>query len=93
MTSVKLYNLKFLSVNVCCVKNKLNYQELTEFITKYDLICLTETKTDDCDDHNSIPGYEAFQKQTQCNIYLLWCNHHSGQGYYCKICKNNDDRL
>lgn len=44
-----MFDLKFLSLNVCGVKNNLNYQELTDFTTNYDVLSLTETKPDDCD--------------------------------------------
>lgn len=54
-------DLKFLSLNVCGIKTRLNYAEFTDFISKYDIIGLTETKTDDSDSI-SLPGYVLFTK-------------------------------
>lgn len=50
-----------LSLNVCGIKTRLNYAEFTDFISKYDIIGLTETKTDDSDSI-SLPGYVSFTK-------------------------------
>lgn len=50
---------------MCGIKNCLkNYKEFTDFITNFDVIGLTETKTDDADDI-LIPGYVTFVKNQQ----------------------------
>lgn len=42
-------DLRMLSLNVCGVKNKLNYDEFVNLINKHDIVGLTETQTDDTD--------------------------------------------
>lgn len=54
-------DLKLLSLNVCGIKTRLSYAEFTDFVSKYDIIGLTETKTDDSDSI-SLPGYVSFTK-------------------------------
>ena len=41
--------LKILSLNVCGIKKRLNYPEFNELIKCYDILCFTESKTDDLD--------------------------------------------
>lgn len=41
--------LKLLSINVCGINRRLNYPEFIELVNRYDLLCFTETKTDDLD--------------------------------------------
>lgn len=53
--------LSFVSLNVCGIKNRLNYTEFCDFITQYDILALTETKTDHSDDIH-IPGYVTYMK-------------------------------
>ena len=54
-------DLRVLSLNVCGVKNKLNYDEFANLINKHDIVGLTETKTDDTD-KIEIPGFVTFMK-------------------------------
>ena len=42
-------NLKFGYLNVCGLKQRLEYPEFIEFIENYDIICLAETHSDQCD--------------------------------------------
>jgi exonuclease III len=53
--------VKVLSLNVCGIKQRLNYPEFADFISSYDIIGLTETKTDDSDEIN-IPGFVTFMR-------------------------------
>ena len=41
--------------------SKLEHEEFIEFVNQYDIICLTETKTDNCD-CIEIDGYTTFAK-------------------------------
>ena len=41
--------IKIVSINVCGINRRLKYPEFQDFISKYDLLILTETKTDDID--------------------------------------------
>lgn len=41
--------LKFLTLNVCGLRRKLQYPEFSNFIARYYISCLTETKTDNND--------------------------------------------
>ena len=47
--------LNILSLNVCGIKKRLQYPEFIELINRYDIICLQESKTDNCDEI-SVPG-------------------------------------
>ena len=50
---------------MCGIKNRLkNYKEFIDFITNFDVIGLTETKTDEADDI-LIPEYVTFVKNRQ----------------------------
>ena len=50
---------------MCGIKNRLKtYKEFTVIITNFDVIGLTETKTDDAD-NILIPGYVIFVKNRQ----------------------------
>lgn len=42
-------DMQILSLNVCGVKNKLNYDKFVNLINKHDIVRLTESKTDDID--------------------------------------------
>lgn len=46
----------FLSLNVCGLRKKLQFPDFVTFVCKYDVLCLTETKTDNTDISN-IPGF------------------------------------
>lgn len=54
--------LKFLTQStVCGLRHKLQYPELSNFIARYDISCLTETKTDNINAID-IPGFCVFMK-------------------------------
>jgi len=63
-----LYNtsnapLKITSLNVCGLVKKLHYPDFIEFVNAYDIICLSETKLDECDILNvHVIGYKFFAK-------------------------------
>lgn len=42
-------SVSLLSLNVCGIKNRLLYPEFRTLINSFDVLCLTETKLDDCD--------------------------------------------
>ena len=42
--------LNFLALNVCGLVSKINNPDFIEFISLYDIICLTETKIDQYDE-------------------------------------------
>lgn len=46
---VNLNSFKLLSLNVCGLKNKLEYPEFKTMLNMYDIVCLTETKFDNLD--------------------------------------------
>ena len=48
-SKLNLTDVKFLSLNVCGLRSKLKQTEFLEFISMYDIIVLTETKTDELD--------------------------------------------
>ena len=48
--SSKLKKLNFVSLNVCGLRAKLKFPDFQEFINKYDIVCLTEIKTDQYDE-------------------------------------------
>ena len=54
---VDLIKLKILSLNVCGLVSKLHNPDFVEFLSLYDIICLTETKIDKIDDV-VFEGYE-----------------------------------
>ena len=54
--------LSFLSLNVCGLRKKLQYPDFVTFVCKYDILCLTETKTDNTDVIN-IPGFVVYNIQ------------------------------
>ena len=47
-------NLKFLAINTCGLRSKLDYPEFVELIHSYDIIVVQETKLDDIDSIHSI---------------------------------------
>lgn len=53
--------LSFLSLNVCGLRKKLQYPDFVTFVCKYDVLCLTETKTDNTDVIN-IAGFVVYMK-------------------------------
>lgn len=55
-----------MSLNVCGVNRRLQYNEFVEFLSSFDVICLTETKTDDTD-VLQIPGFSVFLKN-RCRL-------------------------
>ena len=48
-------------MNVCGLRKKLNYPEFLNFVCNYDILCFTETKTDNTDVID-IPGYIVLMK-------------------------------
>ncbi|CAG2185838.1 unnamed protein product [Mytilus edulis] len=48
-------------LNVCGIKKRLQYPEFIELINRYDIICLQESKTDNCDEI-FVPGYISKMK-------------------------------
>ena len=56
--------LKCLSLNVGGIKTKLLHPEFKEFLMKFDIICISESKLADTDDV-SIDGYTSFYKNRQ----------------------------
>lgn len=54
--------LLFGSLNVCGLKNRINYPEFLEVVSNYDVFCVTETKTDHTD-VISVPGYSFLSQQ------------------------------
>ena len=49
-------------LNCCGIKAKLNYPQFIEIINDFDILCLVETKIDDCDIIN-IPDYTVKMKR------------------------------
>ena len=54
-------NISMCSINVCGFNSKLKYGILENYITKFDVICLTETKCDHLIEN--IEGYTLFVMQ------------------------------
>ena len=52
----KFKKLKFVSLNVCFLCAKLKFPDFQNFVNQYDIICLTELRTDQYDDVN-IDGF------------------------------------
>ena len=50
----------FVSLNVCDVNQTLQYNEFTELSSSFDVICLTETKTDHKDELHRWPDFFSF---------------------------------
>ena len=53
-SSSKFKKLKFVCLNVCA---KLKFSDFQEFLNQYDIICLSEIKTDQYDEVN-IDGFK-----------------------------------
>ena len=49
MSNINTENLDLLILNVCGIKTKLLYPEFVNLLNKHDILCFTETKTDDLD--------------------------------------------
>jgi hypothetical protein len=56
--------VKFLSLNVCGIKSKLNYNEFSEFISSFDVRIFRETNPDNIDLIH-ITGFITFIKNSQ----------------------------
>ena len=52
---MKVVNI--LCLNCCSLQKRLNYLAFQELISKYDILCFVESKSDDLDFFD-IPGYE-----------------------------------
>ena len=46
------------SINVCGLNSKLRYTILQDYIQKFDIVCLTETKCDNID--NEIISFKSY---------------------------------
>lgn len=46
----KLNDLKIGTLNVCGIKNRVNFPDFVELISKYDVYCCTECKIDSYDE-------------------------------------------
>ena len=53
--------MRFISINVGGLKTKLRQPDFLDTISKFEVICLTETHLDDYDTID-IPNYQAFWK-------------------------------
>ena len=53
--------VNILCLNCCGLQKRLNYPEFYELISKYDILCFKESKSDDLDFFD-IPGYEVKMK-------------------------------
>ena len=57
ISNLEKYQLSFLSINVGGLRNKLQIPEFVEFVSKYDILCFTETKLDGSDSMSTLlPG-------------------------------------
>jgi exonuclease III len=52
--------LKIYYLNVCGLKSKLKFQEITDIIASHDIIIFVETKLDNLDILNVPNGYSSF---------------------------------
>ena len=55
------FSHKFMSLNVNGLCSKLKYEDLEDYISKFCIVGLTETKLDDCD-HVEFDNFELFTK-------------------------------
>jgi exonuclease III len=53
--------LRIVSLNVCGLVSKLQTPEFLDFLNKYDIICLSETKTDRADSLQ-VKNFSVFSK-------------------------------
>ena len=63
---VNVNNLNVISLNVCGVMSRLQYPDFIDFLMTYDIICLTETKTNHLDSPK-LPGY-VFEMKNRKNV-------------------------
>ena len=56
--------MKIASLNVCGINSKLRCPEFVQWINKFDIICLQETKTDEADDIQ-VSGYTVYMFSRQ----------------------------
>ena len=53
--------LRILSLNVCGLRNKLTVPDFLEFISKYNILCFLQSKTDETDSKpDLITGYTCY---------------------------------
>lgn len=57
--TVNTNQLTLVSLKVCGLKSKLNCPDFLNFLHKYDIICIQESRLDDVD-HIIVPGYKLF---------------------------------
>jgi hypothetical protein len=55
------FNVKCLLINICGLKSKLKAIDFEEYISSYDIVCLTETKLDEID-AIEVPGFVLHSK-------------------------------
>ena len=71
--------LKICTINVCGLKSKLLYPEFDDFLDKYDIICITESKLDrfdsiNLDNFSIITNNRSIFKSKSGGIALLYKN-------------------
>lgn len=65
--------IKLLHLNVCSLTSKLNLGLLNEYVESFDIVCFSETKTDEADEKNiSLQGFLPKYKHRK------YCNNKSG---------------
>lgn len=64
-TDSNMIDVNILGLNVCGLKKKVDYGILEKYIQDFDIICLSETKTDNVD-ARIFPGYRALCKPKGC---------------------------
>ena len=60
--------LKIASLNVCGLRSKLRYDVLEDYAKDFDIVCLTETKTDVIE-KNWFPNYSAITMPKKCSSH------------------------
>ena len=55
------FYLKVASLNVCGLKRRSEYPDFCDYVRQFDILCFSETKTDNTD-VISIKGYECFMQ-------------------------------
>ena len=71
--------LKICTINVCGLKSKLLYPEFEDFLDKYDIICVTESKLDKfdsikLDNYSIMTNNRSIFKSKSGGIALLFRN-------------------
>ena len=74
-------SLSIAAINVCGFKNKLDLGIIIDHINRFDIVCVSETKSDDSDLFN-IPGYKYIAKNNNNILHKLGGIH--GLGIFIK---------